>query len=47
VLRYRDEIASCSEAAYSSLSLGDAQKVMMFKSSKEAEAYAKQVTKAS
>jgi len=39
----REEIASCSEAAYSSLSLADAQKLMMFKSQKEAEAYAKQV----
>jgi hypothetical protein len=39
----RDEIASCSESAYSSLRLADAQKLMMFKSPKEAEAYAKQV----
>lgn len=39
----REEIASCSEAAYSNLRLADAQKLMMFKSPKEAEAYAKQV----
>lgn len=38
----REEIASCSEAAYSNLRLADAQKLMMFKSPKEAEAYAKQ-----
>jgi hypothetical protein len=40
---HREDIASCSEAAYSNLRLADAQKLMMFKSSKEAEAYAKQV----
>lgn len=39
----RDEIASCSERAYVSLTLGDAQKLMMFKSAKEAAAYAQQV----
>jgi hypothetical protein len=40
---HRDEIASCSEAAYASLKVSDAQKLMMFKSTKEAEGYAKQV----
>lgn len=39
----REEIANCSEVAYSSLRLADAQKLMMFKSQKETEAYAKQV----
>eukprot|EP00879_Flechtneria_rotunda_P005182 GHRR01005464.1.p1 GENE.GHRR01005464.1~~GHRR01005464.1.p1 ORF type:complete len:238 (+),score=85.86 GHRR01005464.1:228-941(+) len=39
----RDEIASCSEAAYSSLPLAEAQKLMMFKGQKEVEAYAQQV----
>jgi hypothetical protein len=38
-----EEIASCSEAAYVTLKLADAQKLMMFKSVKETEAYAKQV----
>jgi 26S proteasome regulatory subunit N12 len=40
----REEIASCSEAAYTSLKMADAQKIMMFKSQKETEAYAKQVS---
>lgn len=39
----RDEIASCSERAYASLTLGDTQRLMMFKSAKEAAAYAEQV----
>jgi hypothetical protein len=39
----RDEIASCSEKAYASLTLADAQKLMLFKSAKEAAAYAQQV----
>lgn len=39
----RDEIASCSERAYASITLGDAQKLMMFKSAKEAGDYAAQV----
>ena len=39
----REEIATCSEAAYSSLRLADAQKLMMFKSQKDVEGYAKQV----
>ncbi|KAI8471229.1 MAG: 26S proteasome regulatory subunit [Monoraphidium minutum] len=38
----RDEIASCSERAYASLTLADAQKLMMFGSAKEAAAYAQQ-----
>lgn len=38
----REEIASCSEAAYSSLRLADAQRLMMLKSQKETEEYAKQ-----
>jgi 26S proteasome regulatory subunit N12 len=38
----RDEIASCSERAYAGLTLGDAQKLMMFGSAKEAAAYAAQ-----
>ncbi|GBF96979.1 26S proteasome non-ATPase regulatory subunit [Raphidocelis subcapitata] len=36
----RDEIASCSERAYSGLTLGEAQRLMMFKTPKEAAAYA-------
>jgi hypothetical protein len=47
VLSHREEIASCSEAAYDKLRLTDAQKLMMFKSAKEAEAYAKQVLEGS
>lgn len=43
MLRCRDEIASCSEAAYTSLKMADAQKLMMFNSQKDVEAYAKQV----
>jgi hypothetical protein len=39
----RDEVASCSERAYASLPLGDAQRLMMFGSAQEAAAYAKQV----
>jgi hypothetical protein len=39
----RDEIASCSERAYASLTLADAQRLMMFASAKEAAAYAQQV----
>lgn len=40
----RDEIADCSERAYSTLSLSDAKKLMLFKSDKEAAAYAAEVT---
>lgn len=39
----REEIASCSEASYTSLKLADAQKLLMLPSRKETEAYAKQV----
>jgi hypothetical protein len=40
---YREEIASCAEASYSSLKLADAQVLMMMSSKKELEEYAKQV----
>lgn len=39
----RDEIADCSERAYNTLSISDAKKLMLFKSDKEAEAYAAEV----
>ena len=39
----RDEVASCSERAYASLTLADAQALLMLGSQAEAEAYAKQV----
>ena len=39
----RDEVASCSECAYASLTLADAQALLMLGSQAEAEAYAKQV----
>lgn len=38
----RDEVASCSECAYASLTLADAQALLMLGSQAEAEAYAKQ-----
>jgi 26S proteasome regulatory subunit N12 len=39
----RDEIAECSERAYTSLSVADAKKLMLFRSDEEAAAYAKEV----
>ena len=39
----RDEIASCSERAYKQLSVSEAQKLMLFTSSKEAAEFAEQV----
>lgn len=39
----RDEVASCSERAYASLTVADAQALLMLGSQAEAEAYAKQV----
>ncbi|KAF8055596.1 peptidyl-prolyl cis-trans isomerase [Scenedesmus sp. PABB004] len=38
----RGEIASCSEASYAQLGLGDAQKLLMLGSRKETEAYAEE-----
>jgi hypothetical protein len=39
----RDEIAECSEHAYTTISLADAKKLMLFQSDKEAAAYATEV----
>lgn len=43
----REEIADCSERAYSSLSMADAKNLMMFSSDKEALSYAQEVSTAS
>ena len=42
----REEIAECSERAYSSLSTSDAKKLMMFGSDQEALSYAQEVSAA-
>ncbi len=44
LLGCRDEIASCSERAYSSLSIVEAKKLMLFSSDAEALKYADQVS---
>ena len=41
--RCREEIAECSERAYTSLSVADAKKLMLFASDKEAIKYAQEV----
>ena len=40
----REEIAECSERAYTSLSVADAKKLMLFASDKEAMEYAQEVS---
>ena len=47
IILRREEIADCSERAYSSLSMADAKKLMMFSSDKEALSYAQEVSRAS
>ena len=47
IILCREEIAECSERAYSSLSTADAEKLMMFSSDKEALSYAHEVSTAS
>ena len=44
LLGCRDEIASCSERAYSSLTIAEAKKLMLFSSDAEALKYADQVS---
>lgn len=43
VLIGRDEIAECSERAYSSLSIPEAKRLMLFSSDREVASYAEEV----